>query len=199
MAGKLVRTTSMLIALLGGTGLVFGQQPSPAPEPQQKIQQQNSQQTPSGQSGKEEPSSHAPAAKPPDGAVLVDGALAVPGAPATDMVPAKFSEKHAADDKLITIAHTFKALTDDERRAIYQALKDQPAGKAYKAEVGDELPFAVELAMVPDAVVKQVPQTKGYQYTVADDRVLLVSPPSRIVVGAFTGPKEEATQGRRAQ
>src|SRR5215471_9807359 len=112
MAGKLVRTTSMLIALLGGTGLVFGQQPSPAPEPQQKIQQQNSQQTPSGQSGKEEPSSHAPAAKPPDGAVLVDGALAVPGAAATDMVPAKFSEKHAADDKLITIAYTFKTLTD---------------------------------------------------------------------------------------
>jgi hypothetical protein len=40
---------------------------------------------------------------------LVNGALTVPGAPAnTNTVPAKFSAKNA----------------DDERRAIYQALKD---------------------------------------------------------------------------
>jgi hypothetical protein len=200
MSGKLVRTTSILVALLGGTGLAVGQQPSRAPEPQQRTQQEQSQQTPSGQAGKEEPSSHAPVAKPPDGAVLVNGALAVPGAPDTDMVPAKFSAKHAAADKLITIAYTFKALTDDERRAIYEALKDQPAGKAYNAEVGDELPFEVELKMVPDDVFKRAPQAKGYQYTVANDRVLLVSPPSRIVVGSFSGATaEETTQGRRAQ
>jgi LTXXQ motif family protein len=69
-----------------------------------------------------------PDASPPANAVFVNGVLAVPGAPAnTDTVPAKFSARNAADDKLITIAYTFKTLTDEERRAIYQALKGQPA------------------------------------------------------------------------
>src|SRR5262249_27624967 len=78
-----------------------------------------------------------PNASPPANAVFVNGALAVPGAPVnTDTVPAKFSAKNAADDELITIASTFKTLTDDERRAVYQALKDQPAGSAFNADIG---------------------------------------------------------------
>jgi len=57
-------------------------------------------------------------ASPPADAVLVNGAFAVPGAPAnTSTVPAKFSANNAADDKLITIAYTFRTLTDEERRA----------------------------------------------------------------------------------
>ena len=77
--------------------------------------------------GKEEPSSHAPSAKPADNSVFVNGALAVPGAPEnTDTVPAKFSEQNAADDKLSIAAYTFKLLTEEQRRAIYTALKGQP-------------------------------------------------------------------------
>src|SRR5262249_49230185 len=73
--------------------------------------------------------------------VFVNGALAVPGAPAnTDTVPAKFSAKNAADDELITIAYAFKTLTDDERRAVYQALKDQPAGSAFNVDIGAQPP-----------------------------------------------------------
>ena len=125
--------------------------------------------------------------KPSDNAVLVNGALAVPGAPTnTDTVPAKFSEQNAADDKLITVAYTFKTLTTEQRRAIYQALKDQPAGSAFNADVGTELPPAVDLHTIPHEVTARVPQTEGYQYTVADNRVLLVSPPTRIVVGVFS-------------
>src|SRR5262245_46032815 len=125
-----------------------------------------------------------PNAGPPANAVFVNGALAVPGAPAnTDTVPAKFSAKNAADDKLITIAYTFKTLTDEERRAIYQALKGQPAA-AFNADVGTELPLGVELHPVPNEVAARVPQTRGYRYVVANDRVLLVGT-SRIVVGIF--------------
>jgi hypothetical protein len=116
---------------------------------------------------------------------LVNGALAVPGAPAnTDTVPAKFSQKNAADDKLITLAYTFKTLTDDERHAIYQGLKDRPAGSAFNADVGTELPPGIELRPVPDEVAARVPQTRGYRYAVAKDRVLLVGT-SRVVVGVF--------------
>src|ERR671924_34660 len=74
--------------------------------------------------GAQQPPSGKPSA--PDH-VFVNGALAVSGAPAdSDTVPAKFSEKNAADDRLITTAYTFKELNADQRRAIYQALKDQP-------------------------------------------------------------------------
>src|SRR5262249_27794926 len=125
-----------------------------------------------------------PNASPPGNAAFVNGVLAVPGAPAsTDTVPAKFSARNAADDKLITIAYTFKTLTDEERRAIYQPLKDQPAA-AFNADVGTKVSPGVELHVVPNEVAARVPQTRGYQYVVAKDRVLLVGT-SRIVVGIF--------------
>ncbi len=122
----------------------------------------------------------------------------VPGAmPGSDTVPSTLSEKNAADDKLITIAYTFKTLTGEQRRAIYQALKDQPAGSAFNADIGAELPSSVELQPMPNAVAAQVPQTKGYQFAVADNRVLLVSPASRIVVGVFPDAKDLETTGGR--
>src|SRR5262245_24612093 len=125
-----------------------------------------------------------PNASPPANAVFVNGVLAVPGAPAnTDTVPAKFSASNAADDKLITIAYTFKTLKDDERRAIYQALKGQPAA-AFNADVGTKVPPGVELHLVSNEVAARVPQTRGYRYVVAKDHVLLVGT-SRIVVGIF--------------
>ena len=124
MRPELLRTSAVLVlTLFGAVGIAAAQQ-SPAAEPQQEQQQEKAQQTPSGKMGKEEPSSHAPSDKPADNSVFVNGALAVPGAPAnTDTVPAKFSEKNAADDKLITLAYTFKLLTDEQRRAIYEGLK----------------------------------------------------------------------------
>ena len=79
--------------------------------------------------GKEEPSSHAETAKPQDSAVLINGTLAVPGAATdTNTIPAKFSEKNAADDRLIIVAYTFKLLNPEQRSAIYLALRGSPAG-----------------------------------------------------------------------
>ena len=139
MRNDLLRTSALALAFVTSVGLAAAQQQPPAADPQQQLQQEKAQQTPSGQMGKEEPSSHAPSAAPPASAAFVNGALAVPGAPAnTDTVPAKFSAKNAADDALITIAYTFKTLTDDERRAIYQALKGQPAA-AFDADVGNPM------------------------------------------------------------
>jgi len=175
---------ALALAFVGCIGLAAAQQPTPPADAQQQSQQEKAQQTPSGKMGAEEPSSHTPNAKPQENAVFVNGALAVPGAPAnTDTVPAKFSKKNAADDELITVAYTFKTLTDDERRAIYQALKGQPAA-AFNADVGTEVPPGVELHPVPNEVAARVPQTRGYRYVVVNDRVLLVGT-SRIVVGVF--------------
>src|SRR5262252_171158 len=179
-----LRTSAPALAFMAGIGLAAAQQQPPSADPQQQSQQEKAQQTPSGQMGKEEPSSHAPSAAPPANAVFVNGALAVPDAPAnTDTVPAKFSAKNADDDALITIAYTFKTLTADQRRAIFEALKDQPAA-AFNADVGTELPPGIELRPVPNEVAVRVPQTRDYRYAMAKDRVLLVGT-SRIVVGVF--------------
>src|SRR5215470_17356566 len=106
MQYALLRTSALALAFAASAGLAAAQQQPPPADAQQQSQQEKAQQTPSGQMGKEEPSSHAPSDAPPANAVLVNGALAVPDAPATDMVPAKFSAKNAADDALITIAYT---------------------------------------------------------------------------------------------
>src|SRR5262249_44380881 len=77
-----------------------------------------------------------------------------------------------------------KTLTDGERRAIYQALKDQPAGSVFNADIGTKLPPGIELRPVPDQLAARVPQTRDYRYAAAMDRVLLVGT-GRIVAGVF--------------
>src|SRR5581483_11371480 len=136
--------------------------------------------------GTEEPSSHAPTAPPQDSAPFVNGRLAGM-TQETDTAPAKFSEKNAADDKLITTAYTFKALPEDQRQAIYRALKDEPPVANVTAEIGTVLPVAIELRAMPERVASEVPLTQGYQFAVSDHRVLLVAPANRIVVAVFPG------------
>src|SRR5947199_39773 len=158
-------SSALALLLLGSVGFAAAQQRPPESDAQQRLQQENWQHTPSGKMGKEEPSSHAAETQPQPNAAFVNGALAVPDAPAnTDTVPAKFSQKNAADDQLITTAYTFKTLSDDERRAIYEALKGQPAGSAFSADIGTELPRGSELRPVPDELAARVPQTKDYTY-----------------------------------
>ena len=195
MRYALLRTSALALAFVAGIGLTAAQQPPPPADAQQKGQQEKAQQTQSGQTGAEEPSSHAPSANPPANAVFVNGALAVPDAPNTDTVPAKFSAKNAADDALITVAYTFKTLTDEQRRAIFEALKDQPAS-AVNADVATELPPGIELRPVPNEVTARVPQTRDYRYAVGNGRVLLVGT-SRVVVGVFGDASASVGEGRR--
>jgi len=198
MRRDLLRSGAFALAVAGSVGISAAQQPPPPADAQQRSQQDNAQQTPSGKMGKEEPSSHAATAQPQQNAAFVNGALAVPGAPEnTDTVPAKFSQKNAADDALITAAYTFKSLTDDERRAIYQTLKDQSAPSAFNADVGTELPPEIELRPVPDDLAARVPQSRDYRYAVTHDRVLLVGT-SRIVAGVFAGANTPVSEGRRS-
>jgi Protein of unknown function (DUF1236) len=181
-----MRMTLVFLAILAGTTVCAAQQAPPTGEPQQQSQQERAQQTPSGKLGTEEPSARAPTSPQQ---VFVNGSLAVPGAPETDMVPAKFSQKNAADDALSIAGYTFKLLTPEQRRVIYQELKGQPVTPGLQAEISTELPFGVEARPVPDEIAAAVPQTRGYQYVVANNQVMLVSPATRFVVGVFSGNK----------
>ena len=94
--------------------------------------------------------------------------------------------------------HEFQFLTDEQRRAIYDGLNGQRAGGAFNADIGVELPSSVELRPVPNDVAVRVAQTDGYLYAVANDRVLLVAPVNRVVVGVFMddvqSPKPDGTR-----
>jgi hypothetical protein len=199
MHREFLRTAPLVLMLLGATVVAPAQQPSPPADAQQQSQQEKAQQTQSGKTGTVEPSALAPTDKPPANAVFFNGALAVPDAPANSQtVPAKFSAQNAAADKLVILAYTFKMLSEEERGAIYQALKDQPAGQAFNADIGVELPPAVELHPMPAEVANRVPQTKDYRYAISDNRVLLVAPINRVVVGVFPDANAiEAGEGRR--
>jgi hypothetical protein len=165
----------------------LAQRPSPPAEPEQQSQQEKTQQTPPAQKGTEKTTPQAEAAKPQDSAALLNGVLAVPGAPTdTDTTPSKLSEKKATDDRLVTLAYTLKLLSHEERSAIYQALKGQPSGRGLNAEIGTKLPMGIELRPVPDELIVRVPQTRGHDYTVAGNTVILVSPLTRAVVGLFS-------------
>jgi hypothetical protein len=156
-------------------------------DPPQKAEANKAIQTPSGKAGKEEPSSHTPTTTLDDTHVLVNGSLAVQGAPTeTETTPAKYSKKNAADDKLITVAYTFKALPNDQRQAIYLALKNEPAVTAPGTQVGTVLSIAVPTREIPPQLATNVPAARGFHFLVSDNRVVLISPATRIVVGVFT-------------
>ena len=192
MLYRLMRTTALSLILVGAAVAASAQQ-SPAPQPQQKLPQTQGVESsnpatppnPGPQPDGQVPGPNA--ARPEDRATAKDGTTAVqpvPGAMANGQsVPSTISKANAEADKLIIIAYTFRTLTDEQRTAIWNALKGQPKGKAFNAEVGNVLPHQVKLETIPNAVAQQAPQTEGYRYAVAGDRILLVSPISPIVVG----------------
>jgi hypothetical protein len=50
----------------------------------------------------------------------------------------------------------------------------------------EQMPLGIELHPVPGELIVRMPQTRGYDYTIAGDAVLLVSPLTHAVVGVFS-------------
>jgi len=199
MRTHLLRTTFIAFALVAGTGLAVAQD-KPANNmapPGVDPAQQNSPQpgNKAEENATQEPSSRAPTAKPEDNQVLVNGRLNVPGAPEnSDAVPAKFSAKNDADDQLITLGYTFKDLTPEQKRAIYQVVLSSAAAKtasdlpAKAAEIGATLPPLYPVLPFPDQATGQVGQVAKYRYALVGDKLVLVEPANMIVVGVI-GPE----------
>ncbi len=77
-------------------------------------------------------------------------------------------------------------LTPQQRSKLYQTvIKEQvktPPPTDAQITVGAQLPGSVELYMVPDPVVAEMPVTKQYKYTIWKDQVVLVDPTNMKVV-----------------
>jgi hypothetical protein len=203
---------AVAFAIVGGAGFALAQQsdrvpsqPSnatvskpvqpPAASNEQESAAEKAVRSESGRAGTSEPSVHAPAAKQETTDVLGNGRLAVPGAPTdSETVPAKFSERNAALDELPTMAHPL-SIDAEQRRRIWDVLKGAAVARtAFSAQLAVELPNTVELQEIPRDLSAAVPAIAGYKYTRSHDRVLLVLPASRVVVGEIARPDQPAAQ-----
>jgi hypothetical protein len=133
-----------------------------------------------GRAGAEEPGSHAPSQ---DTAVFLNGALNVPGAPAdSQTVPAKFSKRNDAIDQVPVMAMQVQGFSDEQKRSIVDAVRaaNTPA-QTTSAKVAEELPIAITVQDWPAAASD--PAFAKLKYVRAQDRILVVEPTNRVVIG----------------
>jgi hypothetical protein len=75
-------------------------------------------------------------------------------------------------------------LSPDQRTTVYRSITRERIEVAppadFRARVGVEVPAAVELYPVPEAI--EVPAIRRYRYTVVDDQVVLVDPSTHRIV-----------------
>jgi len=187
-----LRLALIALPLLAGTSLAWAQtstqqpgQQAPRQHPAQHVDDQASKPgSLPDQNAKQEPSAKNKPDTHPAPGVFVDGALAVPGAPAESQTrPAKFSAANDAQDKIPIMARG-PQLTVEQKKLIADALRQAPSStQAGEAAPATELPATVELQEWPSGLVDQVPAVRGTKYVRVADRIMIVQPPNRIVVG----------------
>lgn len=123
-----------------------------------------------------------------NGPILVDGKLAVPGAPQdTQDEPAKFSAKNDAIDNIPIMAYP-PALTDEQKRAIYQRVSEGQAPVSnITAGPSEQVPATMKLEDLPRDVADNLPSIRDYKFVRLQDKVLLVNPRESTVVGEIKG------------
>jgi hypothetical protein len=101
-----------------------------------------------------------------------------------ETTPSKFDENVAARDRIPIMARPL-ALTDEQKRRIYDSVMNdtQIPVTQTTAEPAMILPHFIELSELPAGMGDEIPVVRGYKSVKLQDKVLLVSPPNRIVVG----------------
>jgi hypothetical protein len=150
-----------------------------AATPDQNKQGDNATHSTPGRAGTEEPGSHAPSQ---DTAVFVNGKLNVAGAPAdSQTVPAKFSQRNDAIDKLPILGMSL-GFSEEQKRAIADAVRKTNAPvTASAAKVSDELALNIVVQDLPASASD--PALAKLKFVRAQDRILLIEPTNRIVIG----------------
>ncbi len=119
--------------------------------------------------------------------------LTAPGALTdVDTAPAKFSARTAADDALSIAAYALKDLSDEQRRAISEAVgnegRQSAAPDADFARVGAQVPTAVALSglnPLPNKITSTLPEMSDVMFTRVAERIVLINPRTRVVIGVI--------------
>lgn len=153
---------------------------SAAPTASQDSQGDKATHSVSGRAGTEEPGSHAPSQ---DTAALVNGNWNVPGAPAdSQTVPAKFSKRNDAIDRVPIMAMPALGLSDEQKKAIVASVKaaNSPL-QTTSAKPAEELPWTVTVHDL--GISANDPALARMKIVRVQDRILLIDAPNRIVIG----------------
>jgi Protein of unknown function (DUF1236) len=113
-----------------------------------------------------------------------------PGATGQTM-PSTRSAENAAEDKRIIVEH---ALNDQQKQKIAQVMATQMAasttGSASNEDksltVGNTVPASVTMHEFPANVSEQMPEMKNYKYVQMADKLLVIEPNNRIVIGVIS-------------
>jgi hypothetical protein len=124
--------------------------------------------------------------EPPHGNAgpTADSTPAAPIGSSPETTPAKFNEDVAARDRIPIMARPL-ALSDEQKRQIYDRIMNNAEIPVTQttAKPASILPASVELSELSPPVDQEIPAMRGYKYVKLPDRVLVVSPSNRVVVG----------------
>jgi hypothetical protein len=123
---------------------------------------------------------------PTDTAVFRNGVLTVPGAPKnSETAPAKFSAVTAALDNQPTMSGGAD-LTAEQAAEVFRAVmadKSVQPATISATEPAAQLPNLTPAHPFPDALVQKFPALATYGYIKTSDKVLIVTPANKILVG----------------
>lgn len=85
----------------------------------------------------------------------------------------------------VQVSPQFSDFSDQQRRTIYDTVmrEQPPASEIEQAEIGSALPPNVALHALPGQVTGQIPGASTFRYVRTGDRLLMVEPTDRVVVG----------------
>ena len=75
--------------------------------------------------------------------------------------------------------------SDEERGRIFDGImriSDAPVTEMVAPEVADSLPEEVPMQDLPSDIIREIPLVRGHKFVKFDDRILVVSSASRLVV-----------------
>jgi hypothetical protein len=76
-------------------------------------------------------------------------------------------------------------LSDERRSRIFNAvmnISDAPVAEAAAPEVDESLPEEVPTQNLPHDIIREIPRIRGHKFVKFDDRILVVSSGSRLVI-----------------
>jgi hypothetical protein len=100
-----------------------------------------------------------------------------------ETMPAKFDPNVAARDRVPIMARPLP-LSAEQKQQIYDSVMNTqlPAAQT-DASPATILPPTVELSALPGGMEDRIPALRGYKYVKLPDKVLIVAPANRVVVG----------------
>ena len=95
---------------------------------------------------------------------------------------------HSGLSGTMTVASTKSAVpefSDEERGRIFDGvmrISDAPVTEMVAPEVADSLPEEVPMQELPTDIIHEIPLVRGHKFVKFDDRILVVSSASRLVI-----------------